>query len=46
MLLFLAASVSALVLAGAAWRVLTIRHRKRNNRSMRDHLNRISRTSE
>jgi hypothetical protein len=41
-----AATGSALVLALALWRVGIHRHRKSQNRSMRDHLNRISRVSE
>jgi len=46
MWMFAAASASALVVAIAVWRVAVTRHRKRQNRSMRDHLNRISRVAE
>jgi hypothetical protein len=46
MWLFAAVSASALVVAIAVWRVAVTRHRKRQNRSMRDHLHRITRVSE
>ncbi|MDP9054909.1 MAG: hypothetical protein M3N93_11505 [Acidobacteriota bacterium] len=46
MWLFLAATVSAVILAFVVWRAAITRHRKRQNRSMRDHLNRITRVSE
>jgi hypothetical protein len=41
-----AATASALILTLALWRIGKHRHKMSQNRSMRDHLNRISRVSE
>jgi archaellin len=43
---FLAAVVVAAVVSLVLFRMAVQRHRKRQHRSMRDHLNRISRISE
>jgi hypothetical protein len=44
MWLFGVAAVSSVILIVVIWRVAMERHRKRQNRAMRDHLNRISQT--
>jgi hypothetical protein len=41
-----AATVSAVILFFALWRIGKHRHKMSQNRSMRDHLNRISRATE
>jgi len=41
MWLFTGAGLSVVIIL-AAWRIAVDRHRKRQNRSMRDHLNRIT----
>jgi len=41
-----AATVSAIILSLALWRIGKHRHKLSQNRSMRDHLNRISRVSD
>jgi hypothetical protein len=43
---FVAGTVAVLILSWAAGRTAVKRHRQRQQRSMRDHLNRISRASE
>jgi hypothetical protein len=41
MWLLAGSAVAVLLLAAAIWRIALDRHRKRQNRSMREHLNRI-----
>jgi hypothetical protein len=43
---FVAGTVAVLIVSWAAGSAAVKRHRKRQQRSMRDHLNRISRASE
>jgi hypothetical protein len=46
MWLVAASIISSVILIAAVWRIALDRHKKRQNRSMRDHLNRISSTPE